>query len=258
MNEAEFPTSDVGKAFYDWLAYFRRTIQYDDVSVRALTAVVPLTKLFAHPVVGAFLGRQRWVQALITHQTTQRVADNNFEFHSALVLVSSWAAFEAYIDDVCDAMPTPSRLSRRTPATPVEKIERQLATVGLGGPVPPDLTDNLNASKLTRNVWAHQAGKANQYFVDNCPATAFNIGDTVTVDRNALLLYMAGMATYAIIILNRYRDQQDGLRPVDNYAGSDEYPNPFKASADALFPERIKIDVLRLTDPALMEKWAAF
>jgi hypothetical protein len=255
VNEADFQTSEVGTAFYNWLAYFRRTIEYDDVSVRALTVVVPLSKLFAHPVLGAFLGQQRWAQALKTNQLSQRVADNNFEFHSALVLISSWAAFEAYIDDVREAMP---RLVNQRPLLFVDKIERQLATVGLSDTVPRDLTNNLNASKLTRNAWAHKAGKADQYFVDNCPATPFNVGDTVTVDRDALTNYLAGMVTYAIIILNRYRDQQAGLPPVENWAGNEKYQNPFKAGADALFPNPTSHDVLRLTDPALVARWASF
>ena len=258
MNEADFQTSDVGTAFYAWLAFFRRTIEYDDVSVRALSAAVPLSKLFAHPIIGALLGAPRWMQALKTHHTTQRVADDNFEFHSALMLVSCWAALEAYIDDVCEAMPTLSASSRRKPKTPVEKKERQLAMAGLSSTVPPNLTDNVNASKLTRNIWAHKAGKADQYFVDNCPGTSFSAGDTVTVDREVLKDYLAGMVTYAIIILNRYRDQQDGLQPVENFAGNTEYPNPFKAAADALFPDRISTDALRLADPALMARWAAF
>lgn len=260
MTEAEFQTSDVGTAFYNWLSYFRRTIEYDEVSVRGLAVILPMSKLFTLPVVGIFLGQQRWTQAMATRHTSERLASNNYEFHSALVLISSWAAFEAYVDDVCEAMPARSRLSGPKPKTPVENIERQLATVGLKNTVPPDLTDNIIASKLTRNVWTHNAGNANQYFLDNAPtAGSLSVGDTVVVSREALIEFLMGIVTYAVIILNRYRDQQDGLQPVEMWEPpGGEHSNPFKAGADALFPNRISMDALKITDPDLQAKWQDF
>lgn len=135
------------------------------------------------------------------------------------------------------------RLSRKA-KTLADKVERQLELVGLNGPVPAELADNLNTSKLIRNVWAHNAGKADQQFIDNCPATTVSVGETVTVSKESLGADLVGIVTYAVIIINRFR-VNNGMQPFETYPGSAEEPNPFKPAVDQLFPNPVSWSVLQ-------------
>jgi hypothetical protein len=98
----------------------------------------------------------------------KREIDDNFEYFAAIMLLSSWAAFEAYIDDLSKAMLqmdstflTTGNLARvrlsqqesqldqsaqfdvylrkgaylSSATTAAEKIARELVLVGLNGPV---------------------------------------------------------------------------------------------------------------------------
>lgn len=213
---------------------------------------------------------------LRAHVLGKREVDEDFSFFAALILLSSWAAFEAYVDDACKAMlqidptlvaqghlarvrlsPAEQQLDQSAQfdaylrrgsflgqkTTFVEKIEWQLELVGLNGPVPPDLADNVNASKLVRNVWAHKAGKAVQYFVDNCPGKSLSVGNTVTVSKATLGSDLVGLVTLALIIINRFR-VANGMPPLEPFAGSAEAPNPFKPAVDLLFPNSVIWSVL--------------
>ncbi len=271
VDESDFKNTPLVAALGSYIEFFGRTIQFFDVGTRALTVLSALTPIFAHPIAGALLGTQRWAQAIKTHLMGKREIDDGFEFFAALILLSSWAAFEAYIDDACKAvlqMDPPllnqGNLSRvklsyaesqldqmsqfdvylrkgaylTNASTAVQKIERELKLVNLNGHVPQDLTDHINTSKLIRNVWAHNAGKADRYFVENSVNTPFGVGDTVTVSKESLTTDAIGMASYAIMILNRFRVAH-GMQAAEAYPGTTDAPNPFKPNIDALFPNPI-------------------
>lgn len=277
MNETAFHKTQISVAFDSYLRFSLRTFGFYDVGQRGLKLLALFTPFSSHPAMAKIFGIQRWSQALAVHHMGKREIDDDFGFFTALILLSSWAAFEAYVDDACKAMlhmdptlVTRGHLERVTLSQaeqqrdqggqfdaylrrgtylcqgsppPVDKIEWQLGLVGLDGAVPPDLADNVNASKHIRNVWAHKAGKADQYFVDNCPGTSLGVGDTVTVTKDSFLRDLYGITSYAFIIINRFRDA-NGMRPYRIF-GSTVAPNPFKPAVDAMFPDPISWDELR-------------
>lgn len=277
VDETAYHKTPAATAFSNYLAFSFRTSGFYDVGQRGLKLLALFTPFSSHPAMAKIFGAHQWTQALAVHHMGKREIDDDFGFFSALVLVASWAAFEAYVDDACTAMlhMDPTLLTQGNLArvrlsqdeqqldqaaqlgaylrrgsylcpgspTPVEKIEWQLGLVGLNGTVPAELAVNVNASKHTRNAWAHKAGKADQYFVTNCPGTTFNVGDIVTVTRESFLEDLYGITSYAFAIINRFRDA-NGMRPYQVF-GSTVAPNPFKAAVEALFPNPISWDELR-------------
>ena len=243
--------------------------------------VSKISPLFVLPVVQKALGQERAERAAKTHSVGQRENDDSFEFFAALMLIAAWAAFEAYVDDVCRAMLVrdSSLLSQgyftqfsltqaqqqldqagqrevylrrglqrakdvRKPSGFAEIIDCQLELVGLNGSIPQDVADSVTASKHIRNAWAHKAGKVDQYFVDNCPGTTLAVGDEATVSRRALYDFRAGMATYAVVIVNRFR-LQNGMQAAETYPGTEIAPNLFKSAADQQLSNPVSWQILR-------------
>ena len=280
VDEAEYKSSAVGLAFIDFVSFFERTTEFYDVGKRGLRLVERFAPLLASPIVAKLLGEERAARASKTHRMSEREVEDEFEFFAAVMLIAGWAAFEAYIDDVCRGelladpsltqvgplssvrlrtaeatLDYPSQVSHwlrrgidkqkqlRQPISFTDKIDSQLELVGLHGAVLQDLADNVNTSKLIRNVWAHKAGVADQYFIDNAVGTNYSVGDTVSVRKESLYDYRAGLMSYAVIVVNRFR-QRNGMRVGLTYSGTEIAANPFKAALEANLLDPVPFDVL--------------
>ena len=203
-------------------------------------------------------------------EAARRHKEAKHEVLHGLVVVSSWAALEALITDLCSSMlqlepalvetdpfkkltlpPQIVLLDRPAQLQFIAemafsggiavtddgkgKFERQLRMVGLHGPVPTDLAKAMVWANAVRNIFAHNSSRADKRFLERCPDSGYSLGEKVALDHTGCADILLGLQTYMFIVMNRFRLKHD-LRPLQcNQARV----NKFRDSFNAIFPDAI-------------------
>jgi hypothetical protein len=142
----------------------------------------------------------------------------DFEFTNALILLATFGAFEAFLDDVIatqlehephwnDGYENGKKKAKKKITGGAGKFEPYLALVGLEGhdDISDGLGSELEAAHRIRNVWAHNAGKADEQFLRWYPSSTVAIGDVVRISSDDCQRYVSALAAYAWLIMCRYR-----------------------------------------------------
>jgi hypothetical protein len=185
-------------------------------------------------------------------------------FH-ALMIIGAWSALEAYVGDFCKAVmrEQPELLdsdeiqSIKVPlaelladnddkveqvylaldknfgrGTGVYRFESVLKHLGLSEPVPGDIRKALLQAQKIRNVWAHNAGRADSQFLKNATVPGFELGDKVAISGDDVKLYAAVLLMYGHIITSRWR-VKNGL---DAFAAPED--TPLRESYESIYPPK--------------------
>ncbi|ORW91279.1 hypothetical protein AWB92_19065 [Mycobacterium sp. IEC1808] len=164
---------------------------------------------------------------------------------NALVLIASWSAFEACIEDFCKGVlqadmsivgnerfekikipvaelvaPQEEMLDNVYQAMDVHvgrkagtnRFEELLGLLGLGGQIAKEIKSSFYAAQMVRNVWAHKAGIADRKFVSEAPHLGYVQGDLVSITFDQVNEYVTAILVYAQIVMNRHR-AKCGLGP---------------------------------------------
>lgn len=173
-------------------------------------------------------------------QRNQHLRDTQFAYVHAVALMAAWGALEAFIEDVClgalldepalfsseplgktkiqvaslagsqtelmqDILDAAYTAQRSALKSGKGEFESRLKLVGLDGPVPRELSDELFVVQKLRNLWAHRAGVADRKFVDETPDYfPYRVGDTVDISSSAMNVYLMAILVYGTVVLNRY------------------------------------------------------
>ncbi|MCG7632235.1 hypothetical protein MHN80_07905 [Gordonia McavH-238-E] len=253
MTELEFTQSRLGVASITWITFFERGYDYLRTTQAAVQALVPVASLLGsipEPIASLFkinLDADKKAVIVEAGAKAQREMDAEFHFTNALVLLSLWGGFEAYIEDVCKAaiahdrslldMPCFNKTrypistflqlddehmldrvlkdavsAQRSNSRGVGKFESQLELVGLNGHVPRIIKSAILHAQQDRNVWAHRAGVADKRYFDDSGGGRFTPGQTVTITRDEVETYLLALMIYGLIVINRFREKH-GLPP---------------------------------------------
>ncbi|BBX39806.1 hypothetical protein [Mycobacterium simiae] len=195
-----------------------------------------------------WLLKQRVEKAGLPPEKYAAVLDLNRDdaLRHALVLVASWSALEAYLEDFSKAVlqadmsilankdfdkvkvpvaellaPEDEKLDNVYQAMQAfvgtkagtKRFEELVELLGLGGQVPKVIKDNVYNAQMIRNVWAHKAGVADLKFVRQAPQLGFTQGQLVSISLEQLRDYLIAILAYGMIVMNRYR-ANCGLGPM--------------------------------------------
>lgn len=246
VDEADFQSSQFGIATRAWVAYQERIISFNDLVYRGVKTLTPAAvSLRMFDKIGFKINDEHKSSADKAIALARQEIDSDFEFLHGLILIASWGAFEAYVEDLCKAMllmrrdlletrpfdglkVSPSILLAdpndqmeavlsaanakisTAPKVGVGKFEAQLGLVQLSGndDINPELKDAVFYAQQTRNVWAHRSGKADKKFVDRCPKLGVSVGDTVKIGTEQSATYLNALLVYGLVIINRFRCQR--------------------------------------------------
>lgn len=87
----------------------------------------------------------------------------------------------------------------------VGQFESVLDQIGLGGTLDDQIRDVIFYSKALRNLYAHQAGRADGRFVEDCPVFGAVVGERVPVSFTQLTAAFTAMVLYVDTVLDRVR-----------------------------------------------------
>jgi hypothetical protein len=113
----------------------------------------------------------------------------------------SIAKFEAM--EPIDRMVAIVRELDKGEGTGIDRFERLLDPVFLGGSHPVELAENLYIIQQLRNVFAHRRGVADKRFVTACPFFDLAVGDKVPCGTELWGESVATVAAYALLVRNR-------------------------------------------------------
>jgi hypothetical protein len=116
----------------------------------------------------------------------------------------------------------------------VGQFESVLDAVGLGGGVDQRVRDGVFYLQQYRHLLVHRGGVADRRFIDNCPALAYCVGETVRVPAALYLDLWLASQMYAATLRNRC-NAADGLtvQNVDPPPGFGDFAKSAKANDEA-------------------------
>ena len=258
MQPSQSRPPELEAAATSWIDYMERVILFNETMHHGIRSALPIGKiadLVSRTMTENPPSQQKRIRASLAQ--AQQEIDADFEFVHALTLMAAWGAFDAFVEDLCQAMLVVEPQLLEAPAfkgvklspeillvadvskqmeivfkeasnkvsadlkVGVGKFESQLKLVGLEGRG--DLSDDLKKAMLfagqVRNVWAHRAGKADSRFIEHCgDHFGVNEGDTLSISTPVSQEFMGAIATYGWLILNRYNLRR-GLGRVERLFG---------------------------------------
>jgi hypothetical protein len=166
----------------------------------------------------------------------------------ALIIIGAWSALEAYIADFCkaaikenpplaDDAPTKKLRNRlaeaegdeneiyrviesycmNQSAPVIERIQLLLEYVGYGGNVADETAEAINGAKHIRNVWAHNAGIADNKFLEYGSKLGFQLGEKVVLNRSDTDYYTTALLKYGTTIMNRWIVAKGFIPPLHKF-----------------------------------------
>lgn len=247
MDEQGFERTPVGQAFRAYNEYMAELHDF----------------MRSHRVSYAVL----FVGAQLAPQFTKNLEDARRHeplFH-ALIVIGAWSALEAYVADFCIAVmreqpvlldsdeiqsikvPIAELLVNDDDKTErvyyalaqnfgrgagVRRYESILKLLGLSERVPEDIRRAILKAQKIRNVWAHNAGRADSQFLKNSIVPSFELGDKVEIDGHDVNYYVDALRMYGNIITSRWR-VGNGLEPC-----APPEDSPFKESYESIYPPK--------------------
>lgn len=172
--------------------------------------------------------------------------ESNFPLFHGHTLVGLWGALEACIEDMCVSwlasssstavagylsrvkVPLGEFLSRdgndqwrwvllqieSTKGSALKRgvgqFEIVLDDIGLGGEVADEVRDVLYFAKALRNLYAHQAGRADAKFIVECPGFNARAGERVPITREQLTAAFTAMVLYVETVFGRVGEALGG------------------------------------------------
>jgi hypothetical protein len=211
---------------------------------------------------GIVFGVATLVAKLAKNEDTIDPSQHQPLFH-ALGIIGAWSALEAYVADFCkavmreqpDLIDSEDIQSIKIPIAEaltddydkfervyvaleqnfgqgggVNRFESVLQRIGLSEQVPKDIKKAVFEAQKIRNVWAHNAGRADTKFLKNGTLPRFEMGDKVAIDRNDTALYVSGLLVYGHIIMSRWRTRNglDACKLPENV--------PLRESYESIYP----------------------
>lgn len=175
-----------------------------------------LTKLSASTFGGIKVANtfHNWGSKLHFHQQDQRDTAAQFEHMRSLLMIALIGTFESFFEDYGVGV-----LSRKFELTEARthfnqhtsrqcprgsfKYEVFLDRLDRGGELPPRLLSTLRDSIDIRNVWAHNAGRADAQYIAKHSTFGLGLGDRVGVSLEQFISALQAFTLYAMIMVSR-------------------------------------------------------
>jgi hypothetical protein len=221
--EEEFKQSLVGQAFYTYIEY--------------LGELTSLSQ-YVRGTWGVILKGLNFIGQLGNAGPPPLDPNQNQRVLHGLITIGAWSALEAYVGDFCKAAmqeqpqildadaiknikvpisellatdaDKPDRILKAVEekfarARGVGRFEDVLNVFGLGGTVPLGVKRHILLAQKIRNVWAHNAGKADAQFLEGGFFANHGIGDKVFIDAADTDNHVAAILMYGNVVTNRWR-----------------------------------------------------
>ena len=246
MNDDEFEQTPVAQAMRAYTGYMGELMQFTQHHRASSGVVFTLVNSIAKAA-----------------NVNQVDSEQHKPIFHALIIIGAWSALEAYVTDFCKCVirgqsdvleesrevralkvPLTDLLAGDADKTDrvyealeknfghgqgVGQFESLLKHLKLDGFVPEDIRRAILLAQKVRNVWAHNAGRADAKFIPNSSPLEFKLGDKVAISVEDTYYYISTLFMYGSIITSRWR-LQNGLNylPVPDQA-------PMKASYDSIW-----------------------
>lgn len=109
----------------------------------------------------------------------------------------------------------------------VDRFEKLLGAVGLGGPVTKELNEQVFELFNVRNVLIHRRGIADQKLLDACPKAGFKLNEALVITDKHYDLYWQAVTFYGGLVMER-------LTPTKSSAPSRETASVGKSRSEGI------------------------
>ncbi|MFD2163676.1 hypothetical protein ACFSJU_14800 [Paradesertivirga mongoliensis] len=88
----------------------------------------------------------------------------------------------------------------------VTRFESLLKPIGLSGPMTEEVSKTIFELSQIRNVLLHRGSIADRHFIKSCPWVAYNLGDSIKVDRDQYNRFTEAVGEYFVLLVERLRE----------------------------------------------------